>query len=44
MQLIPAEELAERVGEETGVSDWFEIDQDRIDTLCWRLDQQGLRK
>ena len=30
MQIIPAEELAERVGGETGVSDWLEIDQDRI--------------
>lgn len=30
MQIIPGEELAVRVGEETGVSDWLTIDQERI--------------
>ena len=34
MQIIPAEELSARIGEETGVSDWFEIDQDRINTFA----------
>jgi len=30
VQIIPGEELAVRVGEETGVSDWLTIDQERI--------------
>ena len=30
MQFVPAEELADHIGEETGRSDWLEIDQDRI--------------
>lgn len=34
MQIIPAEELADRVGEETGVSDWLEIDQSRINLFA----------
>lgn len=34
MQIIPAEELVERVGEETGVSDWVQIDQDRINAFA----------
>lgn len=34
MQLIPAAELADHVGTETGRSDWFTIDQDRIDLFA----------
>jgi acyl dehydratase len=34
VQIIPAEELVERVGEETGVSNWVEIDQDRINAFA----------
>ena len=34
MQIIPAEELMGRVGEETGVSDWLEIDQERINAFA----------
>jgi len=34
VQIIPAEELVERVGEETGVSDWVQIDQDRINAFA----------
>ncbi|MEA3510635.1 MAG: MaoC family dehydratase [Actinomycetota bacterium] len=34
MQIIQAEELADRVGEETGVSDWLEIDQSRINLFA----------
>jgi acyl dehydratase len=34
MHIIPAEELAERIGDETGVSDWVEIDQARIDAFA----------
>ena len=30
MQFVPAEELSDHIGEETGRSDWLEIDQDRI--------------
>lgn len=30
MQFVPAAELADHIGKETGRSDWFEIDQDRI--------------
>ncbi len=34
MQIIPAEQLADRIGEETGVSEWVQIDQDRIDAFA----------
>jgi len=34
MPVIPAEELPDHVGEETGRSDWFTIDQDRIDLFA----------
>lgn len=34
MQIIPAENLAARVGEETGVSEWIEIDQERISAFA----------
>lgn len=34
MQVIAAEELMGRVGEETGISDWLEIDQDRINAFA----------
>ena len=34
VQIIPAEELRERVGDETGVSDWLEIDQERINAFA----------
>jgi acyl dehydratase len=34
VQIIPAEELAERIGEETGVSGWVQIDQDRINAFA----------
>jgi acyl dehydratase len=31
---VPANELADHVGEETGVSEWLTIDQDRIDAFA----------
>ena len=34
MQVIPADELVGRVGEETGVSDWLEINQERINAFA----------
>ena len=34
MQIIPAESLVERIGEETGVSDWITIDQERINQFA----------
>lgn len=34
MPVVPVEELESRIGEETGRSDWFAIDQDRIDTFA----------
>lgn len=34
MKIIPAEQLADRIGEETGVSEWVQIDQDRIDAFA----------
>jgi acyl dehydratase len=34
MITVPAAELADHVGEETGVSDWLTIDQDRIDAFA----------
>lgn len=32
--LVPAEKLAEYVGQEIGSSEWFEVDQDRIDMFA----------
>ena len=32
--LVPAEKLVDYVGQETGSSDWFEVDQDRIDMFA----------
>jgi len=34
MPLVPASELADHIGQETGRSDWFIIDQDRIDKFA----------
>lgn len=34
MKIIPADELVGRVGEETGVSDWLEINQERINAFA----------
>ncbi len=34
MQIIPADELGNRIGEETGVSEWVQIDQSRIDAFA----------
>lgn len=34
MKTVPAEELHDHIGEELGVSDWVEIDQDRIDAFA----------
>jgi acyl dehydratase len=34
MITVPASELVDHVGEETGISDWLEIDQDRIDAFA----------
>lgn len=34
MITIPADELVDHIGEETGVSDWLEIDQNRIDAFA----------
>ena len=34
MEIIPAESLAERIGEETGVSDWLAIDQERVNAFA----------
>jgi acyl dehydratase len=34
MPVVPIEELKTRVGEETGKSDWFAIDQNRIDKFA----------
>ena len=32
--LVPAEKLVDYVGQEIGSSDWFEVDQDRINTFA----------
>ena len=32
--LVPAEKLVDYVGQEIGSSDWFEVDQDRIDMVA----------
>jgi acyl dehydratase len=32
--LVPAEKLIDYVGQEIGSSDWFEVDQDRIDMFA----------
>lgn len=34
MRVLPADELQDHVGTETGRSDWFTIDQDRIDQFA----------
>lgn len=34
MHVVPADELAAHVGTETGRSEWFTIDQDRIDAFA----------
>lgn len=34
MQLVPLDELADHIGRETGRSDWFTIDQVRIDRFA----------
>jgi len=34
VKTVPAEELHDHIGEELGVSDWVEIDQDRIDAFA----------
>lgn len=34
MPVVPASELIDHVGEETGISDWLQIDQDRIDAFA----------
>jgi len=34
VQIIPADELMGRVGEETGISDWLEINQERINAFA----------
>ena len=34
MPVVPLEELESRIGEETGRSEWFAIDQARIDTFA----------
>jgi acyl dehydratase len=34
MPAVPIDELKSRVGEETGKSDWFAIDQERINTFA----------
>ncbi len=34
MITIPASELVDHIGEETGVSDWLEVDQDRINAFA----------
>lgn len=34
MITIPADELVDHIGEETGVSDWLEIDQERINAFA----------
>lgn len=43
MQVVPVDELAGHVGTETGRSDWFLIDQDRIDNFAEvTLDRQWI--
>lgn len=34
MQVVPADELVQHVGTETGRSDWFTVDQERIDAFA----------
>jgi acyl dehydratase len=34
VKTVPAEELGDHIGEELGVSDWIQIDQDRIDAFA----------
>ena len=34
MKVIPANELENHIGEEVGVSDWFEVTQERINQFA----------
>ena len=34
MKVIPASELESHIGEEVGVSDWFEVTQERINQFA----------
>ena len=34
MMIVPAEEMEKYIGQEVGVSDWFEINQDRINQFA----------
>jgi acyl dehydratase len=34
MKIVPAENIKDYIGQELGVSDWFQIDQDRINKFA----------
>ena len=38
MTIVPADEMEKYIGQEVGVSDWFEINQERINSCCFFLD------
>lgn len=43
VEVIPVEKMKERVGEELGVTDWFQMDQDRINQFAdCTLDHQWI--
>lgn len=43
VEVMPVEEMKERVGEELGVTDWFQMDQDRINQFAdCTLDHQWI--
>ncbi|MBW1898055.1 MAG: MaoC family dehydratase [Deltaproteobacteria bacterium] len=43
VEILPLEKMKERVGDELGVTDWLEIDQDRIDKFAdCTLDHQWI--
>ena len=43
IQVLPVEKIKEKVGDELGVTDWFQMDQDRIDKFAdCTLDHQWI--
>ena len=34
VEVMPVEKIKERIGDELGLTDWFQMDQDRIDKFA----------
>ena len=42
MKVVPANELENHIGEEVGVSDWFEVTQERINQFAEATNDQPI--